>query len=319
MPITNDNTELVARTGFDDVPALTFDFDALRVGIAEYDEGPTGCTVIQFDKRVLSAADVRGGSPGVFMADAGGCNAICFAGGSLLGLECVAGVASELFAIGGHQPGWMNIPCVQGAIIFDMPGPDAIYPDRDLGRAAVRATRQGWFPLGQRGAGRNARVGKATGMNAAEPGGQGAAFGQFGETKIAVFTVVNAVGAIVDRAGAIARGNLDAKTGERVRLEDHVARRAAAPAPPQAPPGNTTLTAVVTNQRIGGRELQQLARQVHASMARAIQPFHTINDGDVLFAVSTWDVANDGLPAESVATLASELAWDAVLASFEKS
>jgi L-aminopeptidase/D-esterase-like protein len=79
---------------------------------------------------------------------------------------------------------------------------------------------------------------------------------------------------------------------------------------------NTTLTAVVTNQRVAGRDLTQLARQVHASMARAIQPFHTANDGDTLFAVSTYDVANDALPALNLGVLASELAWDAVLASF---
>jgi L-aminopeptidase/D-esterase-like protein len=73
----------------------------------------------------------------------------------------------------------------------------------------------------------------------------------------------------------------------------------------------------VTNQRLGPRDLQQLARQVHASMARAIQPFHTPNDGDVLFAVSTFDVTNDALPPMALGVVASELAWDAVLSSFD--
>lgn len=317
MHITNDNTKLVPRTTFENVPALAFDFDGLRVGIAEYDEGPTGCTVIQFDKRVLSATDVRGGSPGVFMADAGNCQAICFAGGSLLGLECIAGVASELFAIGGHSPGWMNIPCVQGAIIFDMPGPNSVYPDKELGRAAVRASRPSWFPLGPRGAGRAARVGKTIGFDAAEPAGQGAAFGQFGPTKVAVFTVVNACGAIMDRDGRVVRGHVDAKTGRRIRLEDALAQRPASTASTRSGE-NTTLTAVITNQKLASRDLQQLARQVHTSMARGIQPFHTIDDGDVLFAVSTYDVANEALPVTSLGTLASELAWDAVLSSFAK-
>jgi L-aminopeptidase/D-esterase-like protein len=318
MPITNDNTELTPRTEFDS-RALSFDFPGLKVGVAEYDEGPTGCTVIQFERRALSAADVRGGSPGVFMADAGGCNAICFAGGSLLGLEAVAGAASEIYAQGGAKPGWEQIPCVQGAIIFDMAGPNSVYPDKELGRAAVRSARAGWFPLGARGAGRNAGVGKGIDFSSGEAGGQGAAFGQYGQTKVAVFTVVNAIGAVVDRAGNVVRGNRSRSTGERFRTEDDVVRRLAEiVGAPAGQPGNTTLTAVVTNQRIGGRELQQVARQVHASMARCIQPFHTLNDGDVLFAVSTWEVINDALPAMSLGVLASELAWDAVLTSFDE-
>jgi 6-aminohexanoate-oligomer endohydrolase len=311
MQITNDTVEPKPRTEIEG-RTLTFDFPGIKIGVAEYDEGPTGCTVIQFEKRALSACDVRGGSPGVFMPDAGNCHAICFAGGSLLGLEAVAGVASEIFAQGGHKPGWQNITCVQGAIIFDMPGPNSVYPDAALGRAAVRAAKAGAFPLGPRGAGRGAHVGKGPAFNLSEPAGQGAAFGQYGETKIAVFTVVNAIGGILDRDGRVVRGHRDPKTGERV---DAYAASEAGTRAPSAP--NTTLTAVVTNQRLGGRELGQLARQVQASMGRAIQPFHTADDGDTLFAVSIWEVANDRLPATALGALASDLAWDAILASFD--
>lgn len=314
--ITNDTTPLTPRTSFDG-PSLAFEFDSVKIGVAEYDEGPTGCTVMHFEKRVLTATDVRGGSPGVFMGDAGNCHAICFAGGSLLGLEASAGVAAEIFALNGHAPGWENIPCVQGAIIFDMQGPNSVYPDKELGRAAVRAARSGWVPLGRRGAGRAAHVGKGVGPDMSEPGGQGAAFAQYGDTKLLVVTVVNAVGAIVNREGAIVRGHRDAATGARVRLDADVARRmAAGDGAAAVTPGNTTLTALITNQRLGPRDLQQLGRQVHASMARCIQPFHTLYDGDVLFTASTWEVTNDALPTASLGALASELAWDAVLASF---
>jgi L-aminopeptidase/D-esterase-like protein len=316
MSVNNDNTALTPRTSFDDAPQLTFDFPGVRIGVAEYDEGPTGCTAIVFDKRMMSAADVRGGSPGVFMADAGGGNAICFSGGSLLGLEAVAGVASEIYALNGHKPGWEHVPCVQGAILFDMGGPNAVYPDAALGRAAARAAVPGRFPLGPRGAGRNARVGKGPDWQMSEPAGQGAAFARHGDTTILVISVLNAIGAIVDRDGTVVRGHRT-KSGERIRIEDDLARRLSSEhAAPAGGPGNTTLTAVITNQRIGGRDLQQLARQVHASMARAIQPFHTINDGDVLFACSTYEVQNDALPVMSLGVLASELAWDAVLTSF---
>jgi L-aminopeptidase/D-esterase-like protein len=50
-------------------------------------------------------------------------------------------------------------------------------------------------------------------------------------------------------------------------------------------------------------------------MARAIQPFHTVYDGDVLYAVTTNEVSNPALDAISAGVVASELAWDAVLAA----
>jgi L-aminopeptidase/D-esterase-like protein len=48
-----------------DGSTLEFDFPGLEVGCAEYEEGPTGCTVFQ---SATVATDVRGGLPGVFMA-----------------------------------------------------------------------------------------------------------------------------------------------------------------------------------------------------------------------------------------------------------
>ena len=77
---------------------------------------------------------------------------------------------------------------------------------------------------------------------------------------------------------------------------------------------DAVLTVVVTNLRLEQRQLRTLGRQVHASMARAIQPFHALEDGDVLFAVSTGAVESDPLLDTTVlGVVASELAWDAVL------
>ena len=53
-------------------------------------------------------------------------------------------------------------------------------------------------------------------------------------------------------------------------------------------------------------------------MARAIQPFHSMNDGDVLFAVTTGEVENRSLNLTDLGLLTSELAWDAVLNSFAR-
>jgi 6-aminohexanoate-oligomer endohydrolase len=315
MRASNDTLDLLPRTGFDGL-VLELDFPGLEIGCAEYDEGPTGCTVFHFTDGASLQTDVRGGSPGTFGGGYEWVNAICLAGGSLYGLEAVSGVAAELFARRDYRTGWLDIPLVAGAIIFDYgPRDNGVYPDKELGRAALRAARPGVFPLGRRGAGRSATVGKTFAFDEREPAGQGAAFRRIGETRIVVFTVVNAVGAVVDRDGTVVRGHLDAATGLRRPLVPSVEERIAAGLPVHTPPGNTTLTVVVTNQTLDARLLRTLGRQVHASMARAIQPFHALFDGDVLYAVSTNEAEYPALESIGLGVVASELAWDAILAA----
>ena len=313
--LSNDNAKLVPRASFDG-PALGFEFPGLEIGVAEYDEGPTGCTVFLFSEGPAACSiDIRGGSPGVSGAGYELVDAVCLAGGSLYGLEAAAGVAAELLARRQYRTGWMEIPLVSGAIIFDWgPRDNAVYPDKELGRAAVRAAGPGVFPLGPRGAGRSATAGKLFAYEEGEPAGQGGALRQIGETTVAVFTVVNAVGAIVDRDGNVVRGHYDRQSGLRRPLVPSVEERLAAGKPVRPPPGNTTLTVLATNLRIDPRQLRTLGRQVHASLARAIQPFHALEDGDVLFAVSTGSVERDPLlDTTALGVVASEVAWDAVL------
>ena len=318
-PRSNDDAPLVPRIP-DDGPDLAFDFPALRVGVAEYDEGPTGCTVFHFPAGGRQAVDVRGGSPAV-IGDYGFTHAVCFAGGSVYGLEAVSGVAAELFARRGYATRWDALALASGAIVYDFGGREtAVYPDKALGRAALRAARDGRFPLGPRGAGRAVTAGKGFAFDRGEPAGQGGAFRQVGATKVAVFTVVNAIGAIVDREGRVVRGHRNPATGRRESLAADLERRLAEGGVPAPPRGNTTLTLLATNRALDAAALGQLGRQVHASMARAIQPFHCPEDGDVLFAVTTDEVGAEGedepLSVAGLGVLASELVWDAVLSSF---
>jgi L-aminopeptidase/D-esterase-like protein len=258
---------------------------------------------------------MRGGSPAVSGAGIDLVDAICLAGGSLYGLEAAAGVAAELLARREYSTDWLQIPLVAGAIIFDWgPRDNAVYPDKELGRAALRSAAPGVFPLGAHGAGRSATAGKLFAYEEGEPAGQGGAFRQAAGTRVAVFTVVNAIGAIVDREGNVVRGHYDRESGLRRALVPTVEERLAEGRPVRPPPGNTTLTVVVTDLALDSRQLRTLGRQVHASMARAIQPFHALEDGDVLFAVSTGAVESDPLlDTTALGVVASELAWDAVL------
>src|SRR5256886_9997830 len=50
---------LAPRTDFAEARALRFEFPGLEIGVAEYDEGPTGCTVFHFPEDASLAIDVR--------------------------------------------------------------------------------------------------------------------------------------------------------------------------------------------------------------------------------------------------------------------
>ena len=312
--ITNDNTRMTPQTNFEG-RVLKFDFPELQIGIAEYKEGPTGCTVFYFPKDAISVADVRGGFPGTIRgtsAEDGRTSAICLAGGSAYGLEAVTGVASELFAMRNY----LGVYNVRGAVIYDFFRNNMIYPDKELGKAAIKSAQTGIFPLGFHGVGCWPGCGPAFDCLQPDGTGQGGAFRQIGQIKIAVFTVVNALGVIVDRQGNIVRGNYDRKTGKRYHYNELLEKRLANNEKPEPHSATTTLTLVVTNQKLDMESLRQLSRQVHSSMARAIQPFHTKDDGDVLYAVTTNDV--DGmLDVNDLGVVTSELAWDAILSCFQ--
>jgi L-aminopeptidase/D-esterase-like protein len=317
-----------------DGPAIEFDFPGLKIGVAEYEEGPTGLTVFHFPEGVMAAVDVRGGAAATINTDRlrlgydqPTVRAIFFTGGSSYGLEAASGIMAELLALRGHATAWEMIPTVTGAVVFDFRGRNnAIHPDKELGRAALRAAREGHFPLGAHGAGRLVNVGKFFGPAFMESSGQGGAFRQVGEVKLAAFSVVNSVGVIVGRDGRVVRGNFDPKTAQRGTLAQDlsdgtaprkrsVARAIAEPLPSAAAAENTTLTVVAVNQKLTYAQLSRLAIQTHTSMARAIQPFHTEKDGDVLYAVTTGEVESTGLEFEELASYAAELAWDAVLSA----
>ena len=318
--LTNDSAPLTPVTSFSG-PRLEFDFSGLTIGVAEYAEGPTGCTVFHFPRGATGVADVRGGAPGTILTHREGwVDAICLAGGSVYGLEAASGVNAELLARKNYDTDWNNIAIVSGAVIFDFNRfrlNKSVYPDKALGRAALSSARANVFPLGSRGAGVCASVGKwLRDPYELERSGQGGAVYTDGDVRIAAFCVVNAVGCLVDRRGAAVRGHVDPKTGRRHRVGEVVSIRRESGPEPEVPPGNTTLTVIVTNQAMGLRELNQMARQVHSSLARAIDPFHTMYDGDVLYAVTTGQIDPAPLKYNEVSYIASELAWDAVLSCF---
>ena len=314
-------------------PTLTFDWPAIEVGIGSYDEGPTGLTVIRFPKRASLVVDSRGGAPGTVNTDAlrlgyspPFADAVVFSGGSSYGEEAITAVATELKDSGVRSGGWRNVGFVAGAIIYDFGTRrlNEIHPDKRLAQAAAQAVRPGVFPLGAQGAGRMAMQGSFFGCDVHS--GQGGAFRQIGSVKIAAFVVVNAVGAITDRDGQLVSCNKPVTWGGLTKTSEllqHIPASLSADwtAPEESSDHeipatkNTTISLIVTNQKLNASQLQRMAIQVHTSMARAIQPFSTASDGDTLYAASTQEVDSKNVSPEIVATIGGEAMWDAVLAS----
>ncbi len=248
------------------------------------------------------------------------------AGGSWYGLEDTTAVATALKDDGIRDGTWDNLSLTVGAIIYDLGDRrlNEIYPDKRLAQAAYRAARPGVFPLGAHGAGRLAKTGGLFGCNAFS--GQGGAFRQVGELKLVAFVVVNAVGVVTRRDGRVAACYRDAGWPEDLRPSDLFSNYPASRkggwnplAADQPATRNTTVGVIVTNQKLDRAQLDRLAAHVSASMSRALQPYATEFDGDVLYAVSTAElernVDQSETPNFDLDVLAGEVMWDAILSS----
>lgn len=331
-PPSQADLKPVLNAGTDGASALRFDWPVIRIGTGEYEEGPTGVTVFRFARPVHGAIDARGGGPGTvnpeFLQlgyDRPALDAIVFSGGSWYGLESVTAV-NTAFVDEGYRGGrWDNVGLVEGSIVYDLGSRrlNEIYPDKKLAQAALRAVQPGVYPVGPYGAGRLVMTGAVFGCNAHS--GQGGAFRQIGDLKIAAFTVVNAFGIVTDRDGRVPNCNREPGWPQDLKAKDLMAdamttRKDGWPPPPA--PGdarrNTTISLVVVNQALAPWELQRLAVQVHTSMGRAIQPFATEYDGDVLYAVSTAELTppdDKRISLVNLGLLAGEVMWDAILSA----
>lgn len=317
-PITRAAAEVSAMPAQDDLKpvvvedGVSFELPGVRIGTAEYREGPTGCSVFHFPQGAVCEVDVRGGSPGLF----GGyprVDALFFAGGSLYGLEAGSGVAAEMFGQ-RRKVGVRNIAFVSGAIIFDFLRRDtAVYPDKRLGAAAFLAAAPGRFPVGAHGAGCSASIGQMGSKRfLPDPGGQGCAVAELGGASIGVFTVLNPLGAVFAEDGKQLRGFRDKDTGKRHSLEWIIANHPEEVGLIDSTAGtHTTITAMIVDKKISPADLRQFGRQVHSSMAQVIRPFHTPLDGDILFSIS---IGEEPLacPAAIAAEFASGLARQAI-------
>ena len=300
---------------------LKFDWPSFKIGIAEYPNAPTGCTAFIFPNNEVNAVlDKRGGATGSFYTDdivegVSKIDAIVFSGGSLLGLEAVSGVMREVFMKNNSHAVWGGVPFVSGAVIYDwIHRSSRLYPDIALGKRAYHAAEYNIFYLGRRGAGINATVGKFQGLQYAEPGGQGGSFRVDKRTKIAVFTVVNSVGAIYDRQGQLVKGCYNSEKKQHIQPSQEIGPSTYSSK--QTCPKNTTLSIVIINVDLDFYQLNRLVKQVHNSFNEVIRPFGTMLDGDCLYLVSTKEVqlenSKDPYAIPKLGSSITEVARDAI-------
>jgi L-aminopeptidase/D-esterase-like protein len=271
------------------------DVPGLEVGHFTDPRRPTGCSVVLAREGAVGAVDVRGAAPGTRETDllAPGntvdvVHAVLLAGGSAFGLDAAGGVMRWLEARGiGVEVGVARVPIVPAAVLFDlMVGDAAIRPDAQAGWAACEAASRQPPAEGNVGAGTGACVGKIFGHDRAMKGGIGTASVTVGGVTVGALIACNALGDVVDPdTGAVIAG---ARTADGLRLMD--TRRALLAGEPPLPilaGTNTTIGVVATDATLTKAQAQRLAQVAHDGLARAINPVHTVADGDTLFALAT--------------------------------
>jgi L-aminopeptidase/D-esterase-like protein len=315
--------------GITDVPGI-------RVGHHTLSERPTGCTVILADgDGAVGGVSQRGGAPGTRETDllqtshlVERVNAIVLSGGSAFGLAAADGVMRYLEERKiGYKTGAGVVPIVPAAILFDLGfgGDAAIRPTAECGYQAAAAASNAAVREGNVGAGAGATVGKLggrgpDGRRLPMKAGLGSASIRLANgLVVGAIVAVNAVGDIIDPvSGQVVAGvrNANGTLADARRI----LRESAEPAP--ARPGeNTTIAVVATNARLTKEQANRLALMADDGLARAINPSHTIGDGDTVFALATgtWDgPANitvvGGLAAEALSEAVVRAATQATAA-----
>ncbi|RDV09748.1 peptidase S58 family protein [Arthrobacter sp. RT-1] len=271
------------------------DVPGIRVGhVQRHDAGwLTGVTVVLPPPGTVGSVDVQGGGPATHETDAldptslvSVVDAVVLTGGSAYGLASAGGVQRwcEENGRGFAVPGGV-VPIVPAAAIFDLGrgGDFSARPTPDMGYAATAAAageKEGHdVGRGNVGAGTGALLGRTF------KGGVGTASVTLDSgVVVAALAVVNALGLPIVHPSPVVE---PAKTLDFDRL-NHREDKLKGPAPL-----NTTLVVVATNAVLDVAECKRTAAASHAGIARALNPSHTLADGDTVFCLATGGVALD--------------------------
>jgi L-aminopeptidase/D-esterase-like protein len=255
------------------------DVPGIRVGhVQKNDDGwLSGVTVVLPPPGTMGSVDVQGGGPATHETDAldpttlvSAVDAVVLTGGSAYGLASASGAQRwcEENGRGFTVPGGV-VPIVPAAAIFDLGrgGDFSARPTPEMGYAATAAAaaEKDGHDVGR------GNVGAGTGAVIARTykGGVGTASATLDNgVVVGALAVVNALGL---------------PFGTTTLPAD----------PSQGAPLNTTLVVVATNAVLDVAECKRTASASHAGIARALNPSHTLADGDTVFCLATGQLALD--------------------------
>jgi L-aminopeptidase/D-esterase-like protein len=291
------------------------DVRGIRVGHAtRREEGwLTGTTVVLApDTGAVAGVDVRGGAPGTRETDlldprnlVDRVNAVVLTGGSAFGLAAADGVVQSLYAAGlgwpMGEPGQV-VPIVPAAVLFDLGrgGEFGHAPTASDGVDAFAGASDAAVAQGCVGAGTGARSGGLKGAV-----GSASAVLEDGTT-VAALVVLNSFGAPYDEQTGELLARRHGVDGEFAHValpaahELEAARERAAAAyegQPLRPGMATTIGVIATDATLTKAQCQKVSGLGHDGLARAVNPVHTLLDGDTLFTLATGDRPVPDLPA----------------------
>lgn len=273
------------------------DIPGIKVGHYTDTNAGTGCTVILSEAGAIGGVDVRGSAPGTRETEllrpmnlVSEVHAVLLSGGSTFGLDAASGVVRYLENLGiGIEFGKFKIPIVSSAILFDLgllrgdvrPGPTEGY--LSCKNASTSVADQGTV-----GAGTGATVAKLLGMNRAVKGGIGSSSIDLGNgLKVGAIVAVNSLGSIYNpEDGSLIAGPRSTDDSEMYDSMKLITSRDFN-LPKSSESSNTTLGVVATNATLTKEQANKLASVAHDGLAMAVRPAHSMNDGDVIFALST--------------------------------
>ena len=301
------------------------DVPGIKVGHYTDKKAVTGCTVVLCETGAVAGVDVRGSAPGTRETDllrpmnlVEKVHAILLSGGSAFGLDAAGGVMRYLEERGfGYETLVAKVPIVPTAIIFDLSiGKSNIRPGIEEGYKACLAATDKEVAEGCVGVGTGATVGKALGIERATKSGLGTASCEIsGDIIVAALVVVNAVGDVVDhKTGKILAGPRNQEnngffnTVELLTGGTYNYRQS-------SPYSNTTLGVVATNASLTKEQVNKLAQMAQDGIARAINPSHTMHDGDAIFALSLGDKISD---ITILGSVAAEVISDAIVRAVQQ-
>lgn len=278
------------------------DVPGFKVGHATNLDAATGCTVVICPPHTVGGVDVRGGAPGTRETDllqpqnhVEEVNAIVLSGGSAFGLASAQGVVQYLEENDmGYKSGTgFIVPIVPAAILFDLRlGSSSKRPDSRMGYKAAKNASTDAVPQGTVGAATGALCGAMRGPEFATKGGLGSASLEIVEGLwVAAIVAVNSVGDVLDEQGKIMAGLRNENSNFVGMLN---ALRSLATNPPTIDATeNTVIGAIATNAKLTKAQTTKVAQMAHDGIARAINPAHTMFDGDAIFALASGKIIAD--------------------------